>query len=60
MLLLQQINNFHYIGIHYLFQVKFIVRTRLDPQPKWFEQWPNKPRTMNLLESRPVTECSMS
>ena len=34
--------------------------THLDPRPKWFGQWPNKPRTMNLLESRPVTEHLMS
>ena len=37
-----------------------IVRARFAPQPKWFRQWPNESKTMNLLESGPVTERSLS
>ena len=27
------------------------VRAQVNPQPKRFGQWPNKPTTMNLLKS---------
>ena len=37
-----------------------IVRTRFGSQPKRFRQWPNEPKTINLLESRLVIERSMS
>ena len=36
------------------------VRTCFDPYPKRFGQWPNKPKTINLLESELVNERSMS
>ena len=36
------------------------VRTRFATQPKRFGQWPNEPKTMNLLESGPDIERSMS
>ena len=36
------------------------VRTRFASQAKWFGQWPNEPKTMNLLESGPDIERSMS
>ena len=32
----------------------------VDPRPKIFGQWPNKSKTINLLESRLVNERSMS
>ena len=35
-------------------------RTQFDPKPKWFRQWPDEPKTINLLESEPITEHSMS
>ena len=37
-----------------------IVRARFDPQPKRFGQWPNKPTTIDLLESGLDNERSMS
>ena len=40
--------------------LKGTVRARFAPQPKWFVQWPNEPKTMNLLESELDTEHSMS
>ena len=36
------------------------VRTCFDPQPRRLGQWPNKLKTINLLESGPVIERSMS
>ena len=36
------------------------MRTCFAPQPKWFGQWPNEHKTMNLLESGPDIEYSMS
>ena len=36
------------------------VRTQFAPQPKWFGQLPNEPRTMNLLESGLDIERLMS
>ena len=44
----------------FLLFINIFVRTSFDPQPKWFGQWPNEFKTMNLLESGPVTKCSMS
>ena len=35
-------------------------RASFAPQPKWFGQWPNEPKTMKLLESRLDTERLMS
>ena len=40
--------------------LKDTVRARFAPQPKWFVQWPNEPKTMNLLESELDTERTMS
>ena len=40
--------------------LKGTVRARFAPQPKWFVHCPNKPKTMNLLESELDTERSMS
>ena len=37
-----------------------IVRARFDPQPQRFGQWPNKPTTIDLLESGFVTKRSIS
>ena len=40
--------------------LKGTVRARFAPQPKWFVQWPNELKTMNLLESKLDTEHSIS
>ena len=40
----------------YITYIYIYVRTRFAPQPKWFGQWPNEPKTMNLLESGPDIE----
>ena len=37
-----------------------VVRTRFDSQLKRFGQWPNEPKTINLLESGFVNELLMS
>ena len=37
-----------------------VVRTRFDSQLKRFGQWPNEPKTINLLENGLVIERSMS
>ena len=35
-------------------------RASFAPQPKWFGQWPNEPKTINLLDNGLVIERSMS
>ena len=44
----------------YIIYIYIYVRTRFASQAKWFGQWPNEPKTMNLLESGLDIECSMS
>ena len=44
----------------YIIYIYIYVRTRFASQAKWFGQWPNEPKTMNLLESGPDIERSMS
>jgi len=54
---------FLYCFINFLDKYKSLivdVRTRFDPQPKRYGQWPNEPKTINLLESGPAIERSMS